>query len=128
METIENKTHMGRFCNGRRPKAHWIILGVIGFTAWLWNGLMPVIFHLGLITYWQAIGLAILARLLFGGMHHGGRHHGGRGHFMWRHGNRMRQGGSDATMRWSYYEQYWNEEGEKAFNDYVRRKTEASGA
>jgi len=29
-----------------------------------------------------------------------------------------------SQTRWSYYEQYWNEEGEKAFNDYVKRKTE----
>jgi hypothetical protein len=26
--------------------------------------------------------------------------------------------------KWSYYEQYWNEEGEKAFEEYVRRKSE----
>jgi hypothetical protein len=133
METTENKTHTSRCCNGRRPKAHWIILGVIGFTAllflfgavimWLWNGLMPVIFHLGVITYWQALGLAVLARLLFGGMRHGGHHNMGRRHFMWRHGNRGQQGCGDAGSRWSYYEQYWNEEGERAFNDYVSRKT-----
>ena len=128
----------GRCCNRRRPKAHWIILGVLGFAAllflfgaiimWLWNGLMPAVFHLGVITYWQAVGLAILARLLFGGMHHG-PHHGRRNRPgpWWRRGH-MHPGGGDSGMRWSYYEQYWNEEGEKAFNEYVRRKTEAPGA
>jgi hypothetical protein len=26
-------------------------------------------------------------------------------------------------MKWSYYDQYWNEEGEKAFNEYIKRKS-----
>jgi hypothetical protein len=34
---------------------------------YLWNWLMPEIFHLPSITYWQAIGLFILSRFLFGG-------------------------------------------------------------
>lgn len=32
----------------------------------LWNALMPVIFHLTVITYWQALGLLILSKILFG--------------------------------------------------------------
>ena len=43
----------------------------------LWNVLMPDLFGLTTITYWQAIGLLILARLLTGGFHFGKRH--GRG-------------------------------------------------
>jgi hypothetical protein len=35
---------------------------------YLWNLLMPEIFHLPSITYWQAFGLFILSRFLFGGM------------------------------------------------------------
>ena len=31
----------------------------------LWNWLMPVIFHLLELTYWQAVGIEILAVLLF---------------------------------------------------------------
>jgi len=41
----------------------------------LWNALMPVIFHLGMITFWQAAGLLILSKILFGfgkGGHRGG--------------------------------------------------------
>jgi hypothetical protein len=26
--------------------------------------------------------------------------------------------------RWSHYDQFWNEEGEKAFSDYLKRKGE----
>ena len=36
-------------------------------TMLLWNALMPQIFHLPIINYWQAVGLLILARLFFGG-------------------------------------------------------------
>lgn len=34
----------------------------------LWNWLMPAIFGLKMITFWQAIGLLILARILVGGL------------------------------------------------------------
>jgi hypothetical protein len=40
-------------------------------TMYLWNWLMPELFHLPLITFWQAAGILILSRLLFGfGGHH----------------------------------------------------------
>ena len=42
----------------------------------LWNWLMPAIFGLKMITFWQAIGLLILARILVGGL--GGGSHNGR--------------------------------------------------
>ena len=41
---------------------------VMGFVIMgLWNWLMPTIFGLGMITFWQALGLLILGRLLLGG-------------------------------------------------------------
>jgi hypothetical protein len=44
----------------------------------LWNALIPAIVGWGSVTYWQALGLIILCRLLFGGMPRGGhRGHGG---------------------------------------------------
>ena len=42
----------------------------------LWNWLLPSLFGLPAITFWQALGLLVLARLLFGGFW--GR--GGHGH------------------------------------------------
>jgi hypothetical protein len=33
----------------------------------LWNWLMPAIFGIRLITFWQAFGLLVLSRILFGG-------------------------------------------------------------
>jgi hypothetical protein len=35
----------------------------------LWNALMPVIFALPVINFWQAAGLLILSKLLFGSHH-----------------------------------------------------------
>jgi hypothetical protein len=40
----------------------------------LWNALIPVIFHITAITFWQAAGILILSKILFG---FGGGHKGG---------------------------------------------------
>ena len=50
---------------------------VFGFVVkWLWNWLMPDILGLRQITYWQAFGLILLAKLLFGRFgHHAPPHH-----------------------------------------------------
>ena len=38
---------------------------LINFPAmWLWNWLMPYLFHSPTLTYWQMYGLAVLIRLL----------------------------------------------------------------
>lgn len=39
----------------------------------LWNWLMPSLFHLSAITFWQALGLMVLSWLLFGGLRGAGR-------------------------------------------------------
>src|SRR6187402_416778 len=36
----------------------------------LWNALIPDIFGLGIISFWQALGLLVLSRLLLGGFGH----------------------------------------------------------
>jgi hypothetical protein len=40
----------------------------------LWNWLMPAIFNLPEITFWQSMGILILSKILFGGIHHGSHH------------------------------------------------------
>ena len=37
----------------------------------LWNWLMPTLFGLRMITYWQALGLVVLSKILFGGFRGG---------------------------------------------------------
>ena len=62
-------------------------------TAWLWNALMPAIFKLPEIGFWQAIGLLILAQLLFKGGRVGRAGHGRwKRHQVWKH---MREEGAD---------------------------------
>ena len=38
----------------------------------LWNALLPALFGWRTITFWQALGLLLLCRILFGGLGHGG--------------------------------------------------------
>jgi hypothetical protein len=42
----------------------------------LWNSVLPDAVHAGPISYWQAMGLLVLCRILFGSFHFRGR--GGR--------------------------------------------------
>lgn len=44
-------------------------------TMVLWNALMPALFNLPVITFWQALGLLILTRLLFSGLRPFGHWH-----------------------------------------------------
>jgi len=50
----------------------------------LWNWLLPGLFGWHQITFWQALGLMILSRILFGGF----GSHGGRGRSRWGRGER----------------------------------------
>jgi len=38
----------------------------------LWNALLPVLFHFPVISFWQALGLLLLTKILFGGFRGGG--------------------------------------------------------
>ncbi len=73
----------------RLKRLIWIvpaaIVGLAVFTAigggvvmLLWNWLAPTLFGLRLITFWQAIGLLALCRILFGGFGLGGGSHRSR--------------------------------------------------
>jgi hypothetical protein len=71
------------FNMGRRPIfkgikiALLVIIGCIAFgfiVESLWNVLVPPIIGWHTITFWQALGLLLLSKILFGGFHrHGGR-------------------------------------------------------
>jgi len=58
-----------------KMRRHWFGFGIIGLSIFalvilcvmaLWNGLIPTIFGITKITFWQAAGLIILSKLLFG--------------------------------------------------------------
>ncbi len=51
-----------------------IMLFAVGeITMHLWNWLLPTLFGIRTITFWQALGLLFLCRLLFGRFGGGGR-------------------------------------------------------
>lgn len=39
----------------------------------LWNGILPAVIGVKAITYWQAVGIFILSKILFGGFKPGGK-------------------------------------------------------
>lgn len=78
-----------RHTYGRRNKGlhvmKFLVLGIVFITAvgfatmLLWNNLIPDLFHGPIITFWQALGLLLLGKLLFGWHnHHGSKWERGR--------------------------------------------------
>ena len=66
-----------------------IVAGILFFgtlfgfgTMYLWNWLIPALFHGPLITFWQTVGLIVLSKILFGGFKGGGKHRGWGGNSM----------------------------------------------
>lgn len=50
-----------------------LIATLLGYTIMsLWNWILPEIAHTGRLNFWQALGLLILCRLLFGNFNKGG--------------------------------------------------------
>lgn len=86
---------------------------------YIWNWLMPELFGLKTIGYWQAFALVILARMLFGGLGHHGRRDSGHFHDKWTGWSKERTGIPDADQE--HFKRYWEEEGKQAFDDYLRR-------
>jgi len=80
-----------------RGRARWVVKGaaflllVIAALAafgWvvmsLWNWLVPALFRGPALQYWQAVGLLVLSRILFGGLRGRGGWHGHWRQRMWR--------------------------------------------
>lgn len=118
------------------------VLGLIAVTALgflfgyvimlLWNALMPQIFGLPSIGYWQGIGLFILARILLGGFG-GGSKSQESGHKKAKGDLHMNVKSKDSlkakaemadSMAKDYegYEAWWNAEGKTAFEAYKTQK------
>ena len=112
---------------GKNPAviAAMIVFGIIAFTGlaillgfvimWLWNGLMPHIFGLPTVTYWQAVGLFILSKILLGGL-------GGGSSSKKKHSNDCEDGKGKKKKefsKWEHYDKFWEEKGDQAYQDYV---------
>lgn len=117
----------------------FVVLGGLAFgflTMTLWNHLMPEIFGLKEITFWQAIGLLILSKLLVKGFgwHKGGchRHGPGPGGPPWREHWRKRWEEKMANMTPEQREKLRQKWGDKCgppwmrFNEEEQPKTEGT--
>ncbi len=68
-----------------RPKFLLILLivlaaiSLLGFiTMGLWNSVLVPVLHVGMVTFWQAAGILILSKILFGGFRGRGWNRGDR--------------------------------------------------
>ena len=101
-----------------------VLMGLLfgNVIMWLWNWLMPKFFGLKTIGFWEGLGLFLLARILlgFGGSgsgDDGGKHHKHRKH----HHHGSADGEKKDWKDWEYYDDWWEEDGKKAFHAYAER-------
>jgi len=113
----------------------YAVLGVAGafllgllfgnIIMWLWNWLMPSLFGLRTIGFWEGLGLFLLAKILFG---FGGSSHSGDGDKK-QHHKRKHHRGEEAEKKdwkdWEYYDDWWEEDGKTAFHAYAEQKRTA---
>ena len=82
-----------------------VFLLLSGALMFLWNAILPQLTHLTVINYWQALGLMVLCRILFGGFrfwgpmgrqHNGPRFMDDTGRAAFKDEWRKRRGGSSS--------------------------------
>lgn len=117
--------------------AGMIIFGAIAITGlailfgfvimWLWNWLMPEIFGLTTLSYWQAVGLFIFLKLLLGGC--GGSGKSSKSSKQKCDENSKSDGNSKSDFsKWKHYDEFWKEEGDELYKQYLGRKTNPNQA
>jgi len=99
-----------------------IIFGIIAIVGlailfgfiimWLWNWLMPEIFDLPVICYWQAVGLFILLKILLGGC---------GGSSSKKCDPKDNKKSKSDFSKWEHYDKFWKEEGDELYNQYLER-------
>ncbi len=65
-----------------------MFFAVTGIVMWLWNLLLPEIVGVKIISFWQAMGILVLSKILFGGF-------GGKS------GNGWKRKGKEKFRRWT---------------------------
>ncbi len=125
------------------PKFARIIVYVIGglalasifalifgyFVMHLWNWLMPEIFEFPTINYWQAVGLALLTRLLFGTLGgHEDKKHKPHHKFNKKMPPFLKKFPPpfENCEKWRHYDEYWEKEGKQAFEEFTKKKSEGN--
>ncbi len=104
----------------------FIVLGLaiaflVGYVVMrLWNWLMPELFGLTEVSYWQAVGILVFAKIIFG-------FGGGDGPGKRSKPKKNRFSSKCTPLRkdfseWKHYDEFWEAEGEKAYEDFLKRK------
>ena len=125
-------------CKSPGVIAAMVILGILAITGlailfgfvimWLWNALMPEIFGLPSISYFQAVGLFILFRILLSTGGSGKKNRSD--YFSKRPSKRELKYRSKSKLidhcynyfsDWEHYDSFWKDEGEQAYKDYVEK-------
>jgi hypothetical protein len=153
MNSEKNHEHREHFFGGERPVgkgfriAGRVAMGIAAAAVFalvfgylvmiLWNWLMPAVFGLPGIGYWQAFGIVVLAKLIFGsvgghgnGRHPGSRHPGQKRDFDWEtFFDKCRGAGESEDWKGFFdprfrkqYRDFWREEGKQAFARYVENQ------
>lgn len=91
---------------------------------WLWNWLMPKFFGLSTITFWEGLGLFLLAHILFGFGSSSHSEDSGKKHHKKSHHHSGEADKKD-WKDWEYYDDWWEEDGKTAFHAYAERKKKA---
>ncbi len=128
----------------------WTLLGVIMaavfalifgvLVKWLWSFTLVPLFGISTPSYWQAVGIVVLARLVFGGFHRNG-HKSHYGYYS-KYKNGRREAwirkmhdrfheespfADDDTLQLSgdlkkHYREFWQKEGKEAFKSYLAKR------
>jgi hypothetical protein len=100
-----------------------VIAFVFGFLVkWLWGATLTPLLGVPRLTYWQAVGLIILAKILFGGI---GHHHKSADHPFRRPRFHEFPGKNMDFFNFHHrkdFRQYWEKEGKKAFEEYLSKR------
>lgn len=97
-----------------------VIAFLVGYIVMrLWNWLMPELFGLPMIGYWQAVGVLILAKIIFG---FGGGDGPGKSSKSKKRtfSEKCRPVRKDFS-EWKHYDAFWKEEGEEAYKNYLEK-------
>lgn len=79
------------------------VFGITYVVMALWNAILPDLIHVGHLGYWQAMGLLVLCKILFGGF-------------------KMNGGGNMRNKRWKDKFQNMSPEEKEAFKQRVKER------